>query len=400
MRKVHGITAVALVSSLALAGCSSAFSARGQDTSGDVNVVAATTNVDNKSIIKAGKNVVITAQDPWLIEHVKITIGENTQEYDVNKSIWKSEAIAPNQSVSVEASLRNPATGDTNTISREFRSTEAASKYSAQIFPSKGTYGVGVIPSVTFDQYIPKKQRKEIVKNLHVTTSPTTIPGSWRWTSDSVASFRPETYWPANTKVSVQANLKQVPVKVDGVTSWGSDKDADFKIGRKLVININSDTHNATVKIDDKKVRTMGVSMGKPGYVTRSGIKTITDTHEVQRMTNVGVTNDEVYDIQVPYAMRITDSGEFLHGAPWNGNIGYANTSHGCTNLTYGDAQWLFNKVLWGDVVITKNTGRPMTTDNGPGAVWNMPYSEWEAQMAGASQTDTAPASATTPTQS
>lgn len=390
MRKVQGITAIALISSLALAGCSTAFTARGQDTTGDINVVAAKTNVDNKSIIKAGKNVQITAQDPWVIERVTMTVGDQSEETAVNSATWKSKAIAPNQNVSVEAFLRNPATGDTNTVSREFRSGNPSSTYSAQLFPTQGTYGVGVIPKVTFDQAIPKNKRKAIVRNLHVTTSPTTVDGSWRWTSDSTASFRPAKYWPAQTKVNLQANLKQVPIKVDGVTSWGSaNETSDFKIGRKLVVNINSNTHQAVVKIDGKKARSFGISLGKPGYVTRSGIKTITDRIRVQRMTNVGVTNDEVYDLQVPFAMRITDTGEFMHGAPWNGNIGYANTSHGCTNLTYGDAQWLYNKALWGDVVITKNTGRPMTTDNGPGAVWNMSYAEWSGQMSGASQTTT-----------
>lgn len=391
MRKIQGIAAIAAVSSLVLAGCANPFTARGKDTTGDINIVAATTNVDDTSKIKAGKNVQIDAQDPWVIERVVLTLGGESETFSVNASSWKSKSIPPNQNVTVEAFLRNPATGDTNTVTREFRTGKPSSTYSAQLFPTQGTYGVGVVPTVTFDQSIPYNRRKAIVKNLHVTTSPETVEGSWRWTSESKVAFRPAKYWPAKTKVSLQANLKQIPVKVDGVTSWGSsDESSNFKIGRKLVVSIDSNTHSAVVKIDNKKARSFGISLGKPGYTTRSGIKTITDRIPVQRMTNVGVTNDEVYDLQVPWAMRVTDTGEFLHGAPWNGNIGYANTSHGCTNLTYNDAKWLFDQALWGDVVITKNTGRPMDTTNGPGAVWNMSYAEWSKQMSGASQTTTA----------
>ena len=391
MRKAQGIVAIAAVSSLVLAGCANPFTARGKDTTGDINVVAAKTNVDDQSTIKAGKNIEITAQDPWIIERVALTQGDETESFDINSATWKSKGIAPNQNVTVSAYLRNPATGDTNTVTREFRTGKPGSTYSAQLFPTQGTYGVGVIPTVKFDQDIPSKRRKDIVRNLHVTTSPTVIEGSWRWISDSTVAFRPAKYWPAKTKVSLQANLKQIPIKVDGVTSWGkSDESSDFKIGRKLVMSINNNTGSATIKINDKLVRTVPVSLGKSGYTTRSGIKTITDRIRVQRMTNVGVTNSEVYDLQVPYAMRITDTGEFLHGAPWNGNVGGGNVSHGCTHMNVSDASWLFNQALWGDVVITKNTGRQMEPDNGPGAVWNMSYAQWSSQMAGASQTNTA----------
>ena len=52
MRKAQGIVAIAAVSSLVLAGCANPFTARGKDTTGDINVVAAKTNVDDQSTIQ------------------------------------------------------------------------------------------------------------------------------------------------------------------------------------------------------------------------------------------------------------------------------------------------------------------------------------------------------------
>ena len=144
-----------------------------------------------------------------------------------------------------------------------------------------------------------------------------------------------------------------------------------------LIIHINGPRKQGKVKINGKTVRTFGTSVGKSGFITRSGVKTITEKLRVTRMTNIGVTDDEVYDLQVPYAMRITDTGEFLHAAPWNGLIGYANTSHGCTNASMSDASWIFSRVNWGTPVVTTGTGRAMETWNGPGARWNISKEKW-----------------------
>jgi lipoprotein-anchoring transpeptidase ErfK/SrfK len=139
----------------------------------------------------------------------------------------------------------------------------------------------------------------------------------------------------------------------------------------------------AVVK-NGKRIRTFGVSMGKSGFTTRSGTKVIMDKHVSYRMrsTTVGITGSEAYDLDVPYAMRITSSGEFLHGAPWNPYVGVANRSHGCTNLTLSAARWVFNRVREGDPVVTRGTGREMESYNGLGGVWNVRWKAWRAGSA------------------
>jgi len=184
---------------------------------------------------------------------------------------------------------------------------------------------------------------------------------------------------PAHTTITVTAHLPATPVTHKKTLYWPDTTatTAAWRYGRSYLITINAKTHTGTVTEDGTVIKRFGVSTGKPGYLTRSGIKTITEFDRVQRMTNAGVTDEEVYDLQVPYAMRITDTGEFLHAAPWNSNIGTANTSHGCTNLSYSTAQWMFHTARIGDPVITTGTTRGMEPWNGPGALWNITQPRW-----------------------
>lgn len=347
----------------------------------DAQVVAAKTNVDDKEKVDAGKQIEVTTQDPWTVESIttETDAGSNTETL-FTATTWRSPILLPNQEMTVTATLRHPISGATQEVQRTVKAGPAPDTFTATMFPADGTYGVGVIPTVTFSQPIPEADRAEIEKRLIVTATPAPVSGTWRWLDSATAAFRPADFWPAHTQVSVKADIKDAYIDAANgfPKSWGAKSaESTWQTDRALVINVDSARHSGTASIDGKVVRKFGVSTGKEGYITRSGIKTLTEKYEVQRMTNIGVTDDEVYDLQVPYAMRMTASGEFLHAAPWNSNIGVANTSHGCTNLKMADAIYIFNQMMWGDPVVTKGTNRPMETDNGPGALWNIPYASW-----------------------
>ncbi len=80
-----------------------------------------------------------------------------------------------------------------------------------------------------------------------------------------------------------------------------------------------------------------------------------------KKMTNEMIGAKEDYSLVAQYAMRITNSGEFLHSAPWNtGYFGRRNASHGCTGMSNGDAGWLYSRTLVGDPVVTTGTSRQM----------------------------------------
>ena len=89
-------------------------------------------------------------------------------------------------------------------------------------------------------------------------------------------------------------------------------------------------------------MRTIYVSGGKPGWATRSGIKLIMAKEYNKKMTNEMIGAKEDYSVRAAYAMRITNSGEFLHSAPWNSAyFGRSNASHGCVGMSNADAGWL-----------------------------------------------------------
>jgi lipoprotein-anchoring transpeptidase ErfK/SrfK len=245
----------------------------------------------------------------------------------------------------------------------------------ATVSPNGRTVGVGRPLVVTFNH--PVRRKADVEAALHVTTSRALGAASWSWTSSQTVQYRPRAFWPAHTQVSVTADLRKVHA---GPGLWGmSNTAAGFHVGRALVMRVSNAKHRMVITRDGVKLRTVGVSLGKAGFPTRSGIKVIMEKYVTHRMNSitVGITGSEAYDLDVPYAMRITSSGEFVHGAPWNPYVGILNHSHGCTNLTLSDAHWLFNRVLEGDPVITAGTSRKMESWNGLGGVWNVPWATW-----------------------
>ena len=142
-----------------------------------------------------------------------------------------------------------------------------------------------------------------------------------------------------------------------------------------------------TVVRDGEQIRTVPVSLGqhKGTWTTRSGIKTIMAVERTVHMDSrtAGIDGPDAYDEDVPYAMRITWSGEYVHGAPWSEWAqGKQDVSHGCTNVSLANGKWLFENSLVGDPVETTGTGRPMEVGNGWGGGWNLGWADWKAGSA------------------
>jgi lipoprotein-anchoring transpeptidase ErfK/SrfK len=252
-----------------------------------------------------------------------------------------------------------------------------------QTFPSFApldgeTVGVGMPVIVRFD--VPVSDKASIEKHLKVTNT-SDQKGAWHWISDSEVHWRPVHYWKPGTDVTVQADINSVPAG-NGVFGQVS-RSSTFHVGDSVVSKVNVQTHTMRVFVNGKLARTIPVSAGKPGFITRSGIKVIVEKHRRKRMdaatTGINEGDPEYYNLSnVEYAMRVTYSGEFIHAAPWSvGSQGSSNVSHGCVGMSTENAAWLYGISKRGDVVDVTGSDRYMTLDNGYGD-WNESFAEWQ----------------------
>jgi lipoprotein-anchoring transpeptidase ErfK/SrfK len=335
-----------------------------------------------KTGVKVDRLVTLTAQDGTL-KKVLVKSGGKTLpgQMSADETTWTaSKRLEPGKRYTVAASAE-----DSDGVAMRKRSSFSTQQLSLdnQTYPSFApvagdTVGIGMPVIVRFD--VPVTKRAEIEKHLTVTNS-SNQKGAWHWLNDSEVHWRPATYWKPGTKVTVDADINSIPAG-NGIYGQLSRK-SSFKVGNAVVSKVNAQTHQMKTFVNGKLVRTTPITTGKPGFTTRSGVKVIVEKFLSKRMNSetVGIAagSSEAYDINnVQYAMRVTNSGEFLHAAPWSvGSQGYANVSHGCTGMSTSNAAWFYGISKIGDVVEYTGTDRPMTLDNGYGD-WNASFKEYK----------------------
>ena len=102
------------------------------------------------------------------------------------------------------------------------------------------------------------------------------------------------------------------------------------------------------------------IASGLEPFWTRPGLFQIYQKKETETMRNNDPT-DYYYLDNVPWTMYF-DKARALHGAYWRTRFGYPQ-SHGCINLSVGDAHWLFNWAREGDFVYVHDPSGLTPTD-------------------------------------
>jgi lipoprotein-anchoring transpeptidase ErfK/SrfK len=209
-----------------------------------------------------------------------------------------------------------------------------------------------------------------------VTSSPAQ-PGAWSWVPNGTqAYYRPPVYWKPGTKLTVRMALGGHPT---GGGRYGDrDRGATAKIGRSFVMKVDNKTKKMTVVQDGETVRTMPVSLGKKSTPSSSGTMVVMEKKTSTVFdTFAELGPDEGYRTEIAYAQRITWSGQYLHSAPWSvGAQGHRNVSHGCVNVSSGNARWLFAQTKVGDPITVRGTERKLDAGDGWTA-WNLSWAQF-----------------------
>jgi lipoprotein-anchoring transpeptidase ErfK/SrfK len=238
------------------------------------------------------------------------------------------------------------------------------------------TVGVGMPLSIYFDEPITDRQAAE--NAITITTTPP-VYGAFYWFSKKEVHWRPREFWRPGTRVTVEIRAFGKDFG-DGVYGQ-EDRISRFTIGDSFIARADGATHQMTVEINGRTVKTMPISMGMKEFPSANGVHVVTERHATKVMdsTTFGLALDAGgYMTKVQWATRISNGGEFVHSAPWSvAQQGHSNVSHGCINLAPENAKWFFDTAKKGDVVINTNTGGPDLKPWDGFGDWQISWDQW-----------------------
>src|SRR6478736_4259657 len=205
---------------------------------------------------------------------------------------------------------------------------------------------VGAAKPIYINFARPIADRAMAEQAIHISSIPP-VPGRFYWISDTQVRWRPQDFWPAGTVVNIDA----------------SGTKSSFTVPEQLVATIDDATHQMQVVRNGKLEKTIPVSMGMAagGHQTPNGtyyvLEKFPDIVMDSSTYGVPVNSAQGYKVHVQLAVRIDNSGNFVHSAPWSvGDQGVRNVSHGCINIRTDNAKWFYDNFGNGDDIVVKNS--------------------------------------------
>ena len=180
---------------------------------------------------------------------------------------------------------------------------------------------------------------------VHITSVPP-VPGRFYWTSDTQLRWRPQDFWPAGTKVYIDA----------------AGTKSSFTVPEQLVATIDNSAH----EMADHAQRRAGEDL--PGVDGQEGLRTTRNgTYYVLEKFADIVMDSSTYGVPVNRAKGYkprcrTQSGSITAATSCTARRGRSarrassNVSHGCINLSPENAKWFYDNFGSGDPVVIKNS--------------------------------------------
>lgn len=333
------------------------------------------------------ENTIVVKADRGAIQNVTVSskgarmLGDTSADRREWRSRWKLDPGTDYQVVATGLDKD----GKTYTTTSSFKTAKVKRTLKPNLEAPfhKETVGVGIPIVLRFDKKV--RDRAEVERAMEIRADKP-AEGAWHWFGDDYTGgdllvFRTRKHWPANTKVHFTAHLAGVPVS-RGVYG-GKNVSADFRIGDSHVTKASARSHYMAVYKNGKKIRKYPVSMGMGGiekYTTTNGNHLTMDKGSPVIMDSstvgCGPGCPGYYRQTVYSAVRISDSGEYAHSAPWSvGSQGNSNVSHGCVNMAPGAAGWFYDFSYRGDPFKITGTSRELEPTNGWG-FWQMGWKD------------------------
>ncbi|TDC97517.1 hypothetical protein E1285_03425 [Actinomadura sp. 7K507] len=330
------------------------------------------------------KPVTVTADNGKLTD-VTLTYGKKNKkaegELAQDGTSWKSSwTLKPSTTYTVTAKGTGGG-GKQVTATSTFTTLKPDGKLETGMSPLDGeTVGVGMPVQLLLSRPVSTKAGKVAVEKALEVRMSEPVQGAWYWISDEQVQFRPREYWPTGQKVEVIAHLAGVKI-ADGVYGV-EDRSASFTVGERHITTIDAKKHRATVTEGGETVKTINVSLGKPGHESYSGTMIAQEKAKDIIMDSATTGNPGEYRIPTKWNVRLTYSGVFVHSAPWSTTSqGSDNVSHGCVNMSAGNAKWFYDFTNRGDIVKVQGTSRKLEFGNGP-TPWAKSWEDWLAGSA------------------
>ena len=310
---------------------------------------------------------------------VKSDAGYVDGALSADNASWQStDPLVPSTSYQVHASLVDVLGGSSD---QEWAFTTGAPTkvFRAVLSPGDGkVVGVGMPIIVKLNTPVPAAKHAAFAKLITVTSTPAAT-GAWHWFSDTELHWRPKDFWPAGAKVKVNAAIAGYAA---GDGAFGAKNvTTNYTIGDSHVSVVDTTTHKMTVSTNGAVTKVIDVSTGRDAFPTHGGIHVASekDNPKVMDSSTIGIPRDGPggYYETVPWSVRISNSGEFVHAASWStGAQGNSNVSHGCVNVSPADGEWFYNYTQLGDVVQVNGSPVQLQPTNGIGD-WQIPWAQW-----------------------